>query len=38
MTMKEKLELHRRIEEENAEHLRRWKAEKQDPDPDRKAG
>ena len=37
MTMKEKLEIHRRIEAENAEHLRTWK-ESRKPDPDRKAG
>ena len=38
MTMKEKLEMHRRIEKENAEHLRTWKESRKDPDPDRKAG
>ena len=37
MTMKEKLEKHREIEKENAEHLRTWK-ESRNPDPDRKAG
>ena len=36
MTMKEKLQKHREIERENAEHLRRWKAENKDPE--RKAG
>ncbi len=38
MTMKEKLEKHREIEKENAEHLRTWKESREDPDPDRKAG
>ena len=36
--MKEKLEQHRRIEEENAEHLRTWKESRKDPDPDEKVG
>ena len=38
MTMKEKLEQHRRIEKENAEHLRTWKGSRKDPDPDKKVG
>lgn len=38
MTMKEKLEIHRRIEAENAEHLRIWKESRKDPEHDKKVG